>query len=307
MKKILLIGGNGYIGSHFYNIFRNKYDITILDICWFSDKKLSFDYKNLNKNYIELFDIVILLAGHSSVKMCQNNMISSFNNNVKNFIDLLDKITFKQKFIYASSSSVYGDTNYKTVDETNLYFQPNNYYDVTKHIIDLYAQQSNKNYYGLRFGTVNGWSSNLRTDVMINSMVHSGLTDNHIKLYVKNIMRPILGIDDLCKAIDRIILYENSIPGIYNLASFNDTVENIANTVSKITNLPIVEYDIPAIENITNTKLQATSYNFAINSNKFSTNFNYIFSDTAESITETLIKKYPECNKSTRNICINYE
>lgn len=307
MKKILLIGGNGYIGSQFYNLFKDKYNITIIDICWFSEKNNILDFNNLNKDYINLFDVVILLAGHSSVKMCDNDMMSSFNNNVKNYINLLEKINDTQKFIYASSSSVYGNTNYNIVDEMHFYFEPNNYYDMTKHIIDLYAIKSNKNFYGLRFGTVNGWSPNLRTDVMINSMVSSALSDGHIKLYVKEIMRPILGINDLCGAIEKIILTENSIPGIYNLASFNKTAEEIATGVSKALNVPIVEYNIDKLETITNVKLQSKSYNFAIDSKKFNLNFNYSFSETIESITNSLVNNYVNCNKSTRNVNIKYE
>ena len=53
------------------------------------------------------------------------------------------KINQNQKFIYASSSSVYGHTNNSIVSEDYNTFVPNNYYDLTKQIIDTYAQQSN--------------------------------------------------------------------------------------------------------------------------------------------------------------------
>ena len=306
MKNILLIGAEGYIGSQFYNLFNTKYNIKKIDIGWFSNKTPTVDYKHLSKNYINTFDVIILLAGHSSVKMCDTDMISSFNNNVNNFVNLLDKINATQKLIYASSSSVYGNTDYKVVDETYNYFEPNNYYDLTKHTIDLYSIQTNKNYYGLRFGTVNGWSPNLRNDVMINSMVYSAKENNHIKLYIKDIMRPILGITDLCNALCSIIDKDDAVPGIYNLASFNATSEEIANGVSNVLNIPVIEYDISKIESITNVKLQTKAYNFAIDSKKFINNFYFKFNDSIESITKSLLSGYNDCVKTSRNGIIRY-
>jgi nucleoside-diphosphate-sugar epimerase len=307
MKKILLIGGNGYVGSYFNFKFQLNYNIDIIDINWFTSDKFKFDFKFLDKDYINSFDVVILLAGHSSVKMCDRDMISSFNNNVVNFINLLNKINLEQKFIYASSSSVYGNTNCDIVDENYMYFNPNNYYDLTKHTIDLYAIKSEKNIYGLRFGTVNGWSPNLRTDVMINSMVNSALTDGHIKLYIKHIMRAILGIDDLVDAIQTIIDSDKNYPGIYNLASFNKTSEEIAIGVSKEINIPIKEYDCVSLEKITNVKLQTNAYNFGIDSNKFIELFNFKFKNTIESITKSLVDGFNKCNKSNRNEIFIYE
>jgi nucleoside-diphosphate-sugar epimerase len=35
MKKILIIGGEGYIGSRLSRDFSKKYDVTSLDACWF--------------------------------------------------------------------------------------------------------------------------------------------------------------------------------------------------------------------------------------------------------------------------------
>ena len=40
---------------------------------------------------------------------------------------------------------------------------------------------------------------------MINAMVNSAMNDGHIKLYIKDTMRPILGINDLCGAVKTIV------------------------------------------------------------------------------------------------------
>lgn len=307
MKKILLLGGSGYIGSYFSLKLNQKYEITNIDINWFSEQIDSIDLKGLSDEFIQKFDVIILLAGHSSVKMCDNDMLSSFKNNVDNFINLISKIKKNQKFIYASSSSVYGHTNNKIVNEEYDTFIPNNYYDLTKQVIDMYASTTDIDYYGLRFGTVNGWSPNLRVDIMINSMVNSAISEGHIKLYIKDIMRPILGIKDLISALEVIIDTDSGIKGIYNLASFNSTSEEIANTISSVMNIPVIEYDVNDIEKITNVKLQTKAYNFAIDSSKFEKNFNFKFTENIESITKSIVDNYNNCEKTNRNKVQTYD
>lgn len=302
MKSILLIGGNGYIGSFLKLLFEDKYSVEIVDINWFAknNENLPVDFKDLDKSFLSKFDIIILLAGHSSVKMCDGNMSSSFQNNVNNFIDLIGKIT-TQKFIYASSSSVYGNCEISNVNENYNNFDFNNFYDLSKLIIDSYVKKSGIEYYGLRFGTVNGWSPNLRSDLMINSMVNSAIECAHIKLYIKDIMRPILGIEDLGRAIIKIIENDNNYSGIYNLASFNMMAEDIAKQVSEFTNVPIIEYSVDNIEKISNVKLQSKAYDFSIDTNLFEKKFNFEFIDTIESIVKKLLLEWDNCDKSTRS------
>ena len=102
MKNILVLGNRGYIGSYLCYAFSKKYNITGIDIGWFDKSVPSIDYRTLSKQDLKKFDIIILLAGHSSVRMCEGDLISSFKNNVVNFVELLTKVG-KQKLIYASS------------------------------------------------------------------------------------------------------------------------------------------------------------------------------------------------------------
>lgn len=309
MKKILLIGANGYIGNRLYEDYKDVYDITAIDACWYNEPKfklLKTDYKNLPKDFFKTFDVIILLAAHSSVKMCEGLLSSAFNNNVNNFIDLMQKLNKKQKVIYASSSSVYGDVGVNTVSEEYTNFIPHNHYDITKHINDLYAPRFDVEYYGLRFGTVNGYSKIIRNDIMINSMVYNGKHNNEIKLYIKDIVRPILGIKDLSQAIKKIIDSEKDKRGIYNLASFNSTAEKIARGVSSVITVPIKEYEVDP-NNITNSKLQTKCYNFSIDCEKFKKTFDFEFFETIESITEEIQQNFNSVVFTNRNNFKPYE
>ncbi len=316
MNKVLIIGGNGYIGTRLYeylsideeNMPSDK-DIDIIDTCWFGkviEDTIVEDYRNMSKEFYSEYDAIILLAGHSSVKMAEGNLNSCFKNNVTNYIQLLEKLNDKQKFIYASSSSVYGSVGGRTVNEKYYGFEPYNQYDISKHTADLYAIKSELQYYGLRFGTVNGYSPVLRTDVMINAMVNSALRDGEIKLFIKDTMRPILGLNDLCGAVETIIDYDKDERGLYNLASFNKTAEQIAYEVGSVMNVPVIEYESDPT-NITNTKIQTKTYNFSISTLKFRKTFKFKFKETVESITESLTNNWNSMKKTDRSEAFDYE
>ena len=301
MSEILLIGGNGYIGSR----LQQSLDVDVVDTNWFNDEGSGEDFKDLTSKHYDDYDTVILLAGHSSVKMSEGNLNSCFNNNVRNFIDLIEKLD-GQRLIYASSSSVYGSVGGKTVNEKYYGFEPYNQYDISKHTADLYAQKSDVEYYGLRFGTVNGCSPVLRTDVMINAMVNSALRDGHIKLYIKDTMRPILGINDLCRSITFIVESDEDKRGLYNLASFNKTAEQIAYEVADVMGVEVKEYEADPTQ-VKNVKSQTKAYNFSISTLKFRKEFKFKFQDTVESLATDLKENWDSMTKTDRSEAFDYE
>ena len=306
-KKILLLGGSGYIGSFLRETL--KYNITSIDTEWFnSNNSIIMDFNKIEEDFLSEFDSIILLAGHSSVKMCHGDFIYAFNNNVVNFLNLLRKLSNvkkRVKLIYASSSSVYGMTGNTIVDENHKGFVPHNNYDITKYCSDVYAEFSQIEFYGLRFGTVNGYSPIMRNDIMINSMVSSAIINKRIELYVKDTLRPILGIKDLSRAISVIIDEEKDLRGHYNLASFNSTSEEIAKKVSEITGVEVIEMEIPSLGET--NKFKSRNYNFAIDCNKFVKNFNFEFEETVESITKSILQNFNNIKLTRRDDIINYE
>lgn len=299
-KAVLIIGGNGYIGSRLIHELNSIYSIESVDLCWYGrDFKYShnIDYNNLTKDYLSKFNVIVLLAGHSSVKMCVGDINSSWNNNVTNFNNLVTKLDKSQLLIYASSGSVYGITNIPLTEDTNIKFKPINNYDLTKYSLDLNAQKfinEGYNIVGLRFGTVNGWSPNVREELMINSMTKKSVETNKLVINNVNIQRPILGITDLTRAITAII--DRPSLGIYNLASFCDTVQNISSNVSEVLSSSIQHAnDIP------------NAYNFLMDVGKFKSDYDFTFYDTTKSIVTELANKIDLVTFSNRNEYKNYE
>jgi len=308
MKNILLLGGVGYVGSKFNRVFKDKYNITNVDINWFGNPVDTeyefFDYNDVTDRYIKTFDVVILLAGHSSVKMCDDKF-SSWNNNVRNFANLLTKLN-GTKFIYASSSSVYGNTTEDEIDEEYLDFSPINFYDMAKLHIDQLAKLSDTEYYGLRFGTVNGPAPHIRTDVMINAMTNTAKTKGEIHLFNADTKRSILGINDLMRAFEAIIESDKNNRGIYNLASFTSTSGEIAEVVGRVAKVKVINKDTPEV--ITNEKLEKKNYNFGVTTTKFKKTFNFKFKDTLESLVHETVGKFDKCElKTNRSEPVEYE
>jgi len=297
-KKILIIGSAGYIGSRLAAYLQDYYIIKKSDICWFNipantDK---IDYSLYSKNNLKEFDVIVLLAGHSSVKSCEGSIQSPWKNNVTNFIDLLSKVE-DQVVIYASSASVYGNNNNcKLYSEQEVNFIPLNNYDITKYVIDQHALleiQKGKKVIGLRFGTVNGWSPQLRIDVMMNSMVHNIFTGKNLIVMNKHINRAILGIEDLCKAIDSCI--KTPISGIYNLSSFNTTVEEISTIISNKLNVNIMDQGNTGVP-----------YNFTLDTSLFQKTYKFAFNETPDTILSSLLNNYKKSIPQSRDKYIIY-
>ena len=305
MIKVLVLGSDGYIGTALSAFLKRKdVDVTGVDIGWFGKAKdtLESDYKTLGRRYLSRFDTIVVLSAHSSVGMSKCSFPSVFKNNVRNHNSLLAKIEGlpkRIKVIYASSSSVYGDTFGEVVTEThNTAFYPHNNYDITKYMTDLSSPQYDVEYYGMRFGTVNGYSPVMRDDIMINAMVTAAKETGRIRLFSGGTLRPILGINDLCRALYKVIVCEKDNRGIYNLASFNSTSEKIADEVGKVMKVEVVKEEDEA---------NASSYSFAISTEKFEKTFSFEFKEDFASIVKGIVDNYDTIHRTARKEPLEYE
>lgn len=310
--KNLIIGGKGYIGSRLTQELDGIIDTVDLEIYPTVKNKITnllTDYNLLSVDFLKDYDNIILLAGHSSVRMCDAPPHCSFNNNVRNFVSLLSKLNDDQTLIYASSASVYGDCKQPMVDELYKFDKPYNMYDLSKQMIDTYytSLKSNTRIFGLRFGTVNGYSPVLRDDIMINSMVASAWKNNKIVLFNSDVRRSILGMNDLVKAIQAILKSNKSHGEIYNLSSFSYRAKEIADKVSFLLDCPIETLVTEKIDQTINEKLISSKYNFALSCNKFCNDFNFSFKEDVDSIVHSLVKNKNNMVFTNRNTAYNYE
>lgn len=275
MKKICILGGCGYIGSHFCSRFSDCTLVDSVDLQWFGGTWETNHHQNfasLTKEFLASYEVIILVAAHSSVAMCNSNSQEAFQNNVVNFVNLVMKLQKRHKFIYAGSSCVYTDSKHRQSTEEEL-LRPVDGLSYFKTTIDNYMTCFNPcEYYGLRFGSVNGWSPNFRPDLMINAMTLSALKTGKLQVSNGGCNRPILGINDLGRLVQEIVLSDKDQRGIYNVASFNITIRDVARQVGMMLNAKVEEVETHP------------TYDFCMDVSKCQRVFDFKFEDDLRSI-----------------------
>lgn len=313
-KKVMVIGGAGYIGTRLCMDIADQFDVISWDFCRYSAASVpntQCDYSNITSTDIQDCDAIVLLAGHSSVRMCDGNPYGVMKNNVYNFINLLEKIRSDQTFIYASSASVYGNCTQDTATEETPFESAYNMYDMTKQTIDSYVKTSGKlrnRVFGLRFGTVNGFSPVLRDDVMLNAMTSAAWSVGQVKLYSPKTRRSILAISDLTRGVKAILNSNIDHGGIYNMASFTSTSGEMASAVADTFSVPVnlmSPTDGSTIKG--NEKLVSSKYDFSLGCGKFCSDFGFEFDGSITSVLKELTDHRHSMLHTNRNDLFDYE
>lgn len=177
MIHILVTGGAGFIGSHIAeHLLKKGHIVRILDNLstgnienirhLLDNPNLEFivgDISNLEtvKNACKSIDIICNQAALGSVPRSIDDPLTSHNNNVNGFLNILvvAKEMKIKRIVYASSSSVYGDSDILPKVE-DIIGNPLSPYAITKHVNELYAKMFCKLYgietIGLRYFNVFG-------------------------------------------------------------------------------------------------------------------------------------------------------
>ena len=230
--KILITGAAGFIGSHVARYFaKKKYKIYGLDsISDYYDKKLKLDRLKWigKKNFIfyqldlkdkksldnffssRKIDLIIHLAAQPGVIYSMENPFSYIDNNIRAYLNLLEAAKKNKilNIIYASSSSVYGNSSKVPFGENDNLNKPLTVYAATKiadeHISYAYSNLYSMNFIGLRFFTVYGpWG---RPDMSPYIFTKKILSNKEIVLFDKgNGKRDFTYIDDIVLSINKIV------------------------------------------------------------------------------------------------------
>lgn len=171
LKKVLITGGAGFIGSHIADkLSENNYSIVVLDNLSSGKEdnlqnygNLKFYQVNVEKDDLEeIFenekpDFVIHLAAQTSVNYSISNAYFDADMNIMATIRLLEvcKQYSVKKLIAASSAAVYGDPKYLPVDE-NHPTEPMSPYGLSKLTMEKYIQLSGVPYIIFRFSNAYG-------------------------------------------------------------------------------------------------------------------------------------------------------
>ncbi|TPD69831.1 SDR family oxidoreductase [Flavobacterium microcysteis] len=273
MSKILITGGAGFIGSNLCEHFLEKgHQIVCLDnfatghryniAPFFSNPNFTLiegDIRNLDtcKEAVQGVDYVLHQAALGSVPRSINDPITSNEVNVSGFLNMLvaSRDANVKRFIYAASSSTYGDSEAlpKVEDKIGKPLSP---YAITKYVNELYADVFSRTYgletIGLRYFNVFG----RRQDP-------NGAYAAVIPLFVKQFMNyesPVINgsgdfsrdftyIDNVIQMNEKAILTENpeAINTVYNTAVGDRTTLNeLVNYLKQF--LTVLDSKIDAVE-----------------------------------------------------------
>jgi len=250
MKKILITGGAGYIGSKLATeLLKYNYKVTVIDILRISSRSLNHLFNNENFNFIkgdvrnkklmksliQKNEFIVPLAALVGAPLCEKNKREAISVNLESIKYLMKTITKRNKIIYLTTNSGYG------VGEKNKYcdekspLKPISLYGRTKVQAERIIMQSH-NSIGFRLATVFGYSYRMRTDLLVNNFVFKAVRDQKLLIYEPNFRRNYIHINDVVAGILYSIKNFNRLKAnVYNLglSSANLTKYNLAKKIKK--------------------------------------------------------------------------
>lgn len=252
MKKILITGGAGFIGSHVIRLFINKYkDFQIINL-----DKLTYagnlgnlkDIENepnytfikgdiVDGSFIQKlfdthqFDSVIHLAAESHVDRSITNPLEFIHTNVIGTVNLLNaakniwKDNFAGKLFYhVSTDEVYGSLDDGGFFLETTSYDPQSPYSASKASSDHFVRAYH-NTYGLPFvisNCSNNYGPNQFPEKLIPLFINNILNKKPLPVYGKGEnVRDWLYVEDHAQAID-VIFHKGKVGETYNIGGFNE-------------------------------------------------------------------------------------
>lgn len=259
MKKVLITGGAGYIGSVLTELLLAQgYKVSVLDnLCL---RQLSLLHVSHNENFnlikgdatddklvrdlLSHYDIVIPLAALVGAPACENNKELATRLNFEQVKNIVDKLSEDQLLLMPNTNSQYGSST-ETITEDSP-FNPLSHYAKTKCDAEDYVLQKG-NGICFRLATVFGVSPRMRTDLLVNDFVYKADIDGYLVLFQAHFKRNYIHVKDVASTfLFGIENYTSMNHDVFNvgLSSANLSKLELANIIKKyIKNLVIVEND----------------------------------------------------------------
>lgn len=239
MKRVLVVGGAGYVGGAVTELLsEHRIPFTVYDSLIYEPhylKNVDFVRGDIRdaakmKSLLPEFTHVIWLAAIVGDAACEVNPGLTVAVNEKATAWLAEH--FQGRIVFASTCSVYGQHDAEVTEESAL--QPLSLYAKTKHAAERNLQGENTLIF--RLGTAFGVSdtySRPRMDLAVNYMTANALTKDELTVFGGTQWRPLIHVKDIAEAM--VCNLERPVRGIYNLASVNLQIKDLAAIVARTT------------------------------------------------------------------------
>jgi UDP-glucuronate 4-epimerase len=217
MKKILITGSAGFIGTHLFMELKKRYHTQGVDLLsdtnFASQKRASFSrnvmVNSMHSSFLDDLsikpEIVIHLAAETGISSSLSNPVLYLHQNVEGTFNVLEQCRKNgvKYLIYASSSSVY-EPNQSIMSENSPHDKQLSFYGTSKRMTEImvenYCRQFGITAIGLRFFTVYGsWT---RPDMAAYKFMKAISEGKEITLYNDgNVYRDFTHVSDVAKAI----------------------------------------------------------------------------------------------------------
>ncbi len=252
-NSIFITGGAGYCGSRLVpQLINEGYKVTVYDTLYFGGDFLPKNEKNLtvikgdirNTNKLksscanhDVFLHLACLSNDASFEL-DENFSTDVNLNCFEPMVIAAKQSGVKRFIYASTSSVYGISDKKDVTEDHP-FVPLTLYNKYKGMCEpLLLKHTDENFEGLIFrpATVCGYAPRQRLDLSVNILTNHAIIKNKITVFGGKQLRPNLHIQDYCDFVKLAIKSpsEKIKNQQFNVGYQNLSIAEIANIVKKV-------------------------------------------------------------------------
>lgn len=255
IQQVLVTGGAGYVGAVLVpKLLQTGYRVKVIDLYIYGEDVLAAVKDNpsleqikgdirdraLLEKIMPGCDAVIHLACISNDPSFELDPHLGKSINYDAFIDLVDvaKDSGVKRFIYASSSSVYGIKETENVNE-ELPLQPLTDYSKYKAMCEdvlLEKRESGFVTLILRPATVCGYSPRLRLDLTVNILTNHAVNNGKITVFGGEQKRPNIHIEDMTDLYIKSLQWsDDAIDGkIFNAGYENHTVKQIAEMVRNV-------------------------------------------------------------------------
>ncbi|KAA3650514.1 MAG: SDR family NAD-dependent epimerase/dehydratase [Bacteroidetes bacterium] len=252
MRKIFITGGAGYVGAVLVPKLLDKgYYVTVLDLMIYGEDVLP-KHDNLNAVKGDIRDIELLkklIPGHDAVihlACISNDPSFELNPELGKSINLdpfepmvrIAKEGKVARFIYASSSSVYGIKEEPNVTE-DMVLEPLTDYSIFKADCEKILKKHESDDFTcltIRPATVCGYSPRLRLDLAVNILTNFAVNKGFIKVFGGEQKRPNIHIQDMTDLYCMVLeLPHEKIHGkIFNAGYENFKMKEIAQMVKNV-------------------------------------------------------------------------